>query len=188
MFPGACAENCSHLVTSVATSAPSRAAVRTCCGVGPLLSCCQAVILSGCDKTQYWTPGPRHLHTLQVTIDINLQLGITGGGGEGPHRKYIICFNTPLCVVAAGVRWLVQASIDRRLPRCQPSSCFLTPAGPDVFLPIPQQPGPCHTVIAYCHTVTLSHCHTVTLSHCHTRVTRLGHQMELLRLVLVCGG
>ena len=137
--------------------APSRAAVRTCCGVGPLLSRCHAVMLSGCDKTQYWTPGPRHLHTLQVTIDINLQLGITGGGGEGPHRKYIICFNTPLCVVAAGVRWLVQASIDRRLPRCQPSSCFLTPAGPDVFLPIPQQPGPCHTVIAHCHTVTLSH-------------------------------
>ena len=132
-----------------------------------MLSRCHAVILSGCDKTQYWTPGPRHLHTLQVTIDINLQLGITGGGGEGPHRKYIICFNTPLCVVAAGVRWLVQASIDRRLPRCQPSSCFLTPAGPDVFLPIPQQPGPCHTVIAYCHTVTLSHCHTVTLTATH---------------------
>ena len=133
--------------------------MRTCCGVGPLLSRCHAVMLSGCDKTQYWTPGPRHLHTLQVTIDINLQLGITGGGGEGPHRKYIICFNTPLCVVAAGVRWLVQASIDRRLPRCQPSSCFLTPAGPDVFLPIPQQPGPCHTVIAHCHTVTLTVTH-----------------------------
>ena len=147
------------------------------------LSCCHAVILSCCDKTQYWTPGPRQRGTLQVTIDINLQLGITGGGGEGPHRKYIICFNTPLCVVAAGVRWLVQASIDRRLPRCQPSSCFLTPAGPDVFLPIPQQPGPCHTVIAYCHTVTLSHCHT----DCYTLVARLGHQMELLPLVLVCG-
>ena len=56
-------------------------------------------MLSGYDKTQYWTPGPRQRRTLQVTIDINLQLGITGGGGEGPRRKYIICFNTPLCVV-----------------------------------------------------------------------------------------
>ena len=31
-----------------ATPAPSRAAVRTCCGVGPLLSRCHAVILSCC--------------------------------------------------------------------------------------------------------------------------------------------
>ena len=65
------------------------------------------------------------------------------------------------------------------------SSCFLTPAGPDVFLPIPQQPGPYHTVTLHCHTVTLSHCHTVT-THCQTLMPRPGHQMELLPLLCAC--
>ena len=90
-----------------------RAAVRTCCGVGPLLSRCQAVTRPNTGHLAQ--DSAAHCKSL-LTLIYNSALRAGAGRVLVGNISSVLTLH---CVLSAGVWWLVQASIDRRLPRCQ---------------------------------------------------------------------